>query len=324
VNDINVPSKGSLKVAFEPETIVLALDTLKTDRPLVPAVFGSRKFLQVVASIAAIGLVEPVVVIREKDGGFRVLDGRLRVEAMRRLRIDEALCLVATDDETYTYNKHINKLTTAQDSRMIARAIERGVHRERIAVVLGIDTETVRRRSTLMNGICPEAIELLASKSCPGTTFAALRHMTAMRQLEAAELMCGQNNFGSTFARAILAASTPEQLVIKRRSTQQANGELAAQLARMEKELGKLQCRAGGMAETYGLEHLHLAVTSSYIANLMRNVSIATWLRIRYPEYFAQMERSAKQMESAKEPRRTMKLPYERQSKSAPAMHPPG
>ena len=324
MKDVNVPTETSLKLAFEPETVVLALGILKIDRPLIPAVFGSRKFLQIVASIAAIGLVEPLVVIRDKDKDFRVLDGRLRVEAMRRLQIGEALCLVATDDETYTYNKHINKLTAAQDSRMIARAIERGVPRERIAAVLGIDTETVRRRSTLMNGICPEAAELLASKICPGTTFAALRRMTTMRQLEAAELMCGQGNFGSTFARAILAASTPEQVVMKRRSPQQTNGELAAQLARMEKELGKLQIRAGGMEETYGLEHLHLAVTSSYIANLMRNVSIATWLRARYPDYFAQMERSAKQAESAKEPHRTMKLPYERKPKSVPAMAPSG
>lgn len=324
MKDINAPTEGVLKLAFEPETIVLALDNLKIDRPLLPGVFGSRKFLQVVASIAAIGLVEPVVVIRDKDAGFRVLDGRLRMEAMRRLKIAEALCLVATDDETYTYNKHINRLTTAQDSRMIARAIERGVPKERIAAVLGIDAETVRRRSTLMNGICPEASELLASKTCPGTTFAVLRRMTAMRQLEAAELMCGQSNFGSTFARAILAASTPEQLVIKRRSPQQTNGELAAQLARMEKELGRLQIRAGGMEETYGLEHLHLAVTCSYIANLMHNVSIATWIRVRYPEYFTQMERSAKQTESAKEPRRAMKLPYERKSKSASATPPRG
>ena len=324
MNDVIVLTKSALKVAFEPETIVLALDVLKTGRPLVPTVFTSKKFLQVVASIAAIGLVEPVVVIRDEDGRFRVLDGRMRVEALRRLQKSEVLCLVAIDDETYTYNKHINRLTTAQDSRMIARAIEHGVPRERIAAVLGIDTETVRRRSTLMNGICPEAYELLASKVCPGTTFAALRRMTAMRQLEAAELMCGQNNFGSTFARAILAASTPEQLVTKRRSAQHTHNELAAQLARMERELGKLQIRVGGTEEMYGIEHLHLAVTSSYIANLMRNVSIATWLRLRFPEYFAQMERSAKQMESAKEPRRTMKLPYERKSKSLPAMLPPG
>jgi len=87
---------------------------------------------------------------------------------------------------------------------------------------------------------------------------------------------------------------------------------------------GKLQIRAGGMEESYGLEQLHLAVTSGYIANLMRNASIATWLRARYPDYFVQMERSAKAAESAKEPNRTMKLPYERKPKSVPAMVPSG
>ena len=110
---------------------------------------------------------------------------------MRRLGIDEAAFLVSTDDECYTYNKHINRETPSQDARMISRAIERGVPCERIAVVLSFDQVTVRRRASLLEGICPEAAALLADKNCPGTTFAILKQMKLMRRLQASELICG-------------------------------------------------------------------------------------------------------------------------------------
>jgi RepB plasmid partitioning protein len=45
---------------------------------------------------------------------------------------------------------------------MIARAVSHGVSRERIASVLGVDVTTVNRKATLLDGLCPEAISLLA------------------------------------------------------------------------------------------------------------------------------------------------------------------
>jgi hypothetical protein len=35
------------------------------------------------------------------------------------------LCLIATDDEGYTYNNRINRLAIIQEHRMILKAIER-------------------------------------------------------------------------------------------------------------------------------------------------------------------------------------------------------
>ena len=49
---------------------------------------------------------------------------------------------MATDDETYTYNKRINRLAPVQEHRMILRAIDRGVPEERIAEALGLDAQT--------------------------------------------------------------------------------------------------------------------------------------------------------------------------------------
>ena len=52
----------------------------------------------------------------------------------------EVQCLVANDDETYTYNSRINRLSTIQEHYMIRRAIQRGVTPERLAKALSVDT----------------------------------------------------------------------------------------------------------------------------------------------------------------------------------------
>lgn len=275
-----------LKYGFNGQPIDIRISALRSTRPLPHNVLSGKKFLQVLASVAAVGLIEPVIVTRDTDGSgtYRILDGRLRIEALRRLSRNEATCLIATDDEAYTYNKHVNKLTRAQDARMIAKAIARGVKSERIAAVLGIDVNTVRRRANLLDGICGEAATLLADKNCPVTTFSTLKLMKPLRQMEAAELMCGQGNFTSAFAAAILAA-TPHDLLTSKASSETSQSELTGQLAKLEHELATLQANVAETDEQYGIEHLHLAVSAAYISTLLNNDAVAEYIGSHYPEY---------------------------------------
>jgi ParB-like chromosome segregation protein Spo0J len=250
------------------------------------------KFLQILASVATIGLVEPLIVVRVEgnDDRFRILDGRLRIEALRRLGVNEALCLIATDDEAYTYNKHISRLTPAQDARMIAKAIEHGVPRERIASVLGIEVRTVKRRASVLDGISDEAAALLADKACPTTTFNALKLMKAPRQMEAVELMCGQGNFTSAFARTIVAATPPEQLERGAGVGGKRGKEVSEQLAHLERELATLQTTVAQTDERYGIEHLHLTVSAAYLATLVSNERVSRWLKEHHPDLAMQFE----------------------------------
>lgn len=310
----NPADHPSVKAAFETQPVVLSLDTLRSTRPLPITATTSRKFLQILASIATIGLVEPLVVSRVfgEDVSYRVLDGRLRLEALRRLGVHEAVCLISTDDEPYTYNRHISRLTPAQDARMISKAIEHGVSRERIAAVLGIDTDTVRKHASLLEGVSPEAASLLADKSCPRTTFAVLKLMKPQRQLEAVELMCGQANFSSAFAKAILTATPDNQLQPDSTKRRKSNDEIGTQLARLERELATLQANANTTEEQYGIDQLHLTVSIAYIASLMSNQAIATWLATEYPEFATQFREMAKEADTASATRRPPRLPFQR------------
>ncbi|WP_341313575.1 plasmid partitioning protein RepB C-terminal domain-containing protein [Paraburkholderia sp. IMGN_8] len=299
---MNKPTAQPLKAAFESQPVMLQLNALNSSRPLPKTATAGKKFLQILASIAAIGLVEPLIVLRiagDKDA-FHILDGRLRVEALRRLGSTEGLCLIATDDEAYTYNKHISRLTSAQDARMIAKAIERGVPRERIALVLGIEVNTVKRRAGLLDGISHEAAALLADKACPATTFNALKLMKPLRQIEAVELMCGQGNFTSAFARAIVAATPPEQLEHSAGTRGKSDNEVVEQLARLERELATLQATVAQTDERYGIEHLHLTVSAAYVATLVSNEHVFHWLNERHPDFAAQFEAISKEARDAR------------------------
>jgi ParB-like chromosome segregation protein Spo0J len=90
-------SEHRVRLGFERETVTVALDQLVPLKMLQAGVRESKKFAQIVSSIKAIGIVEaPAVAPDPKNAGkYFLLDGHLRVEALRQLEIPTVECLVA-------------------------------------------------------------------------------------------------------------------------------------------------------------------------------------------------------------------------------------
>ena len=111
--------------AFEPQTVSVDLVDLLPLRQVAPQVLKSRKFLQILSSVREIGIIEPPTVIPHEGGTgkYYLVQGYLRVEALRMLENPSVICLVATDDEAYTYNKRVNRLAPIQEHRMILRRL---------------------------------------------------------------------------------------------------------------------------------------------------------------------------------------------------------
>jgi ParB-like chromosome segregation protein Spo0J len=141
-----------VKLAFERESVVANVDDLVPLRMLRPGTKDTKKYLQIVRSIRAIGLVELPVITPDPNtsGRYFLLDGQLRIEALKDLGITEVECIISTDDETYTYNKKVNRIVPVQEHRMIMRAVERGVSEAQIAEALGWEITSVRRRSRML------------------------------------------------------------------------------------------------------------------------------------------------------------------------------
>jgi len=287
------PIKSGVAWGFERGSVTLAIEKLVAMKPLRPDVKMSAKYRQIVTSIKAVGLVEPPVVIAAADqpGVYYLLDGHLRVEALRDLGQTTVDCLVSTDDEAFTYNKRVNRLSAPQEHRMISRAIERGVSESRLAEALGINVSGIQRRARLMDGISDDAAELLKDSPCSLAVFDVLRKMGPMRQREAAEMMVGHSNYGRPFVMALLAATADAQLASgKRRGKSTNNTVTREQVARLERELATLQVQIKSVEETYGLDNLHLTVARAYLAKLLGNARVVRWLAQQKPEYLTEFQ----------------------------------
>lgn len=296
VSDDQAGPDNRVSLGFERETVTVPIDSLVALKSLRDGVRESRKFAQIVSSIKAIGLVEAPAVVPDMQhpGKYLLLDGHLRIEALKQLEIRSVDCLIATDDETYTYNKRVNRLPPVQEHRMIVRAIERGVPSAMIADALGLEVQSIRRRFRLLDGIAEEAADMLKDTNCSMKVFDILRRMSAVRQIKAADLMIGQNNFTLMFARALLAATPEEQLVAQRKSTKpDASGPTSQQIARMERELAALQTQVKSVEESYGIDNLHLTVARGYVARLLGNPQVWRWLANHRQEYLAEFQRIA-------------------------------
>jgi RepB plasmid partitioning protein/ParB-like nuclease domain len=282
---------GDVSVSFEGDFIRLPISAILPIRPLAPVVRASKKFKQILASVREVGLVEPPVVARnpEQPGSFLLLDGHLRIEVLKDLGIPEVDCLVSTDDEAFTYNKRISRLSAVQEHRMIVRAIERGVPEDKIAKALDVMPQSVRRKVKMLDGIAEEVASILKDKQCPMAVFEILRKMKVLRQIEAADLLVNANNYSVAYASAILAGTPQSQLVegskpkLLKRMTPEA-------MARMEGELARLQESFISIQDTYGHDHLQLTVIKGYVAKMLGNARIVRYLMQNRPDFMAEFQ----------------------------------
>jgi ParB-like chromosome segregation protein Spo0J len=278
-----------LKKAFEKDVRVLPLGSIVPARPIDAALRKLPKYQRIVASIPHVGLVEPLVVVRGGKDRFRLLDGHARFAALLDLGIGEARCLVALDDEAFTYNKRISHLAAIQEHYMILKALERGASEQRIADALNLDIAAIKLRRNMLDGICPEVVELLKSKTVNIGVFASLKRMKPLRQIEATELMLAAGNLSASYAKVLLAGTRPGDLV-KSAEPKRIGGLTPEQMARMQHEMESVQADFKAVEKTFGDTVLQLVVATGYIGSLIRNPEIERFMDGSYPEILAQFK----------------------------------
>lgn len=285
----------SIRLGFERDCVDVPLDKIHFTVPLPTGIKESVTYRQIRSSVQAIGLVEPIVVAlnREQVGTFIVLDGRMRVEALRDLGTQRALCLISTDDEGYTYNKRVNRLSVVQAHRMIVRAAERGVSVQQLAEALNVSPGSIREKFRLLDGICSEAVALLADKPATYGMFHILKQMKPFRQIDVAQTMVNLGNYSVKLATAMLQ-NTPADQLTEEAATKSQSGTPTEALRRLERELAAMQADTRLLEEGYGPASLQLEIIKTHIgATLLENVAVVRWLAKNQPEYLQQLQRIA-------------------------------
>lgn len=288
-----LPSQD-IKLGFDTRTIELAVNQIMPLKMVAPKIKEHAKYKQIKASIQEVGIIEPPVVAPDKHkvNSYVLLDGHLRLEVLKELGVTQVVCLVSRDDEAFTYNKHISRLSIIQEHRMIVEAINRGVSEEKIAKALNVNVARIQLKRNLLNGICPEAAELLKDKMVPEAVMYLLRKVKAVRQIELATLMNDVGNYSQSYAKALLASTPPNQLVDGDK-TKDLKGLTLEQMARMEAEMESLQLEYTAVDETYGADILNLTLARGYLSKLLGNARVTRFLRQQHADILGEFEKIA-------------------------------
>ena len=92
-----------VKMAFERQVVVLPLSNILPIKRVPDIIKQAMRYKRIVASIAEVGIVEPLVVARPRreTGPYMLVDGHLRYAALVDLDKSETPCLIADDDEAF-------------------------------------------------------------------------------------------------------------------------------------------------------------------------------------------------------------------------------
>lgn len=169
------------------------------------------------------------------------------------------------------------------------KALNNGVPEERMAAALGADIATIRRKRNLLDGICPEAIEILQDKRLSPNVFATLRRMKPARQIEASGLMVAAQSYSIRFAQMLLAG-TRNELLVEQARIRVAKGLDPTQKAMLEQETDNLLQQYKTVEKSYGMDILTLGVCCRYIERFLGNARVQRYLSKRYPDILQQLQ----------------------------------
>jgi hypothetical protein len=281
---------NNTRIGFQMRTIQVLLGDILPVRQIKDPQKTVCRYKAIVVSVSEVGLIEPLVVYPQKDapGKYLLLDGHLRLCALKELGHDRAECLIANDDECFTYNARVSRVSPIQEHRMIHKAVEMGVKPERISAALNLPVRVVKAYLNLLVGLHPEAVDLLKDKNLSPRSLRMLRKVTGVRQIEIAELMVAANNYSAGYVDALILGTHKEQLVTPEKPKKR-KGLSPEDIARMEEQSLILERDLKSIEASYGQNVLILTVVRSYVRKLLSNAAVGQFLQANYSDILGEL-----------------------------------
>ncbi|MGC1015741.1 plasmid partitioning protein RepB C-terminal domain-containing protein [Pantoea agglomerans] len=279
-----------IKYCFNEKTVSFKLSDLIYTKKTPTNYKSSQKYIQIKSTISALGLVEPILIyIDGADGTAKILDGHLRVEALKDIGEERVACLVSTVYDTYTPNKKVNRITIIQIQKMLKEAVRVGVPEDMLCSALNISSDSLKSNLSVLKGICPEVIELFNDRDIPKNTFMILKRMIPFRQIECANLMIKFDNYSKIFAQSLYHSSSPELLNDKGKSNIDERSGNRKAIERLEKEMAQVHFDTQKIKENYGSNSLKLTIVISHIKKILENPKVFHWLLRNKKDYLSEL-----------------------------------
>jgi hypothetical protein len=286
---------------MENGTSVKGVDVpIETLVPLHEREVRKNGYNRILASIRAIGLIEPLLVY-EEEGSYVILDGYLRYRACLELGIKTIPCLLRVTKEAYSANRMVNHLSPVQESRMI-RQSQGTLEPETIAKTLGLASIKHRLLEKVLQKLHPEVIRVFDDKSIPlrlcarDLTFVKPEYQEViLREMEKA------GEFSPAFVRALVlrAPESMRNLKGKRRNPWNRGAEHKKELAAKLEHVDRQHDFYAKLYRDYVADLLKLSI---YVRKLVSHERIRTFIQSSQPEILRQFEEIIFETEVKKAP----------------------
>lgn len=268
-----------MKSGFDYEQKTIQIINILPTKLISEKIKNDKKYEQIRLTIKEFGLIEPMVVFPDKGqkGQYILLDGHLRFEILKEIGEVEAICMVATDDETFTFNNRVNRTIPIQEHYMVLRALKGNVSEDRLARIFGIDVPKLRRSKNLLKDICPEVEDMMKLRNFPAGAIRVVSKMKPIRQIEVVKMMISANNFTISYAKSMLLL-TPDSQKINAIKKPILKGITKEERDRLEVEMQNLNESIKSVEGSYGVDLMELQFSFGYVAKLLENQNIVHFL----------------------------------------------
>ena len=152
-----------------------------------------------------------------------------------------------------------------------------------------VNLNSINRRANLLDGIAPQAIALLQDQQFTPDVTRILRNMKPARQVEAVELLVASGTISVAHADALLKATPPDQRCDKR-SSNKAKELPMEQIVKLEREMSQVHTLYRDAESHYGSDLLNLVLAKGYLAKLLGNEAVKTFIDRQEPEILEHFE----------------------------------
>lgn len=250
-------------------------------KPLRDRKVSNREYDRIVASVKAIGLIEPLIVYAEGED-YVILDGVQRYKALLEMGVEVVPCIVGKQREAFTGNRMVNRVSPLQEHRMIEKSLEE-LDEQTIAAALGIQHITYRLKKTLLKQLHHDVAVAFDQGKLTRACARELTHVKPARQKEILAAMEGYKDYGIAFAKSqILKTPVPMREGRSRKSgpwdrSTQRKGELLKKLTDAEQKHDFYS----RLYKQYTIDLLRLAI---FARSLLSNTKVRAYLDLQHPK----------------------------------------
>lgn len=256
-------------------------------RPLRERKITKREYDRIVASIKAVGLIEPLVIYPEGED-YVILDGAQCYRALVELGVEVVPCILGKQREAFSSNRMVNRVSPIQEHRMIEKSLGE-VDEAAIAAALGISGLSHRLKKALLKQLHPDVAAAFDAGKINRACAKEFTHVKPQRQQEILAAAESYKDYSTTFVRTLVVKTPPHQRESRSRKhnpwdrTTQKKNDLLKKLAEAEQKHDFYS----QLYKQYTVDLLRLAI---YARSLLTNQRLREYLDQHHPDVVARFE----------------------------------